>query len=218
MQVPRADYTIRPGSLKALSYHGFGCGSGLWLIQGHKKVLRIVLEGAIVSVNAGDEHDPFNMHDRVINHIFGSGLTLAGILSRHRLDDEVAERLRGVIAELDAAVGHVRSAALAWVVDERERQPSVPGSPVPENWRRRLCRFSVDEVFAYAVAGHDFYRASDRALWAHENDGLLVSVSSGNILARRDGRVFYDVESEVPLYYEDRRTEPGPEHSSGNPH
>jgi hypothetical protein len=191
------------------SDQGFRLWARLWLIHGvHPYWLVVRLKGAIVSVNAGDTHDPINIHDRVINHIFVSGLTLTSILSRHRLDDEVAERLRDVIAELDAAVGHLRRAALTLVVEDRARQPSLSGSPVPANWRRRLCRFSLDEVFAYAVAGHDFYRASDDALWAHESDGLLMSARSGTILARRDGRVFYDIESDVPLYYEDRRAEP----------
>jgi hypothetical protein len=160
-----------------------------------------------VSVNAGDEPDSVEMHDRAIHHLFGAGLTLAGMLSRHRFDDEVAEQLRGVITELDAAAGHLRRAALARAVADRDHISSSGEAAVPGDWRRQLRRISVDDVFAYAVTGHDFYRARDRALWAHESDGLLMSARSGTILARRDGSIFYDVESDVPLYYEDRRAE-----------
>ena len=49
---------------------------------------------------------------------------------------------------------------------------------------------------------------SDHELWAHESDGLLLSARSGTPFARRDGRVFYDVETHVPLYYEDTHLGP----------
>jgi len=177
--------------------------------------LRIGLtEGAIVSLSAGDDHDPVGLHDRVINHIFGSGLTLVSILSAQQVDADTAERLHAVIDQLDTAVRDLRSAAIVHVVEDRQRRSTSEASPIPPGWSRRLCRLSIDEVFAYAVGGHDFYRAGDHLLWAHENDGVLLSARSGTPLARRDGRVFYDIESDVPLYYEDRRAEPGPEHTS----
>ncbi len=162
-----------------------------------------------MSPSAGHEHDAADGHDRAIHHIFGSGLTLTNILSRHGLDEELAERLRGVVAELDSAIGHIRSAALALVVERRQQQPAAPTEhPLPDNWRRRLCRCSIDEVFAYAVTGDDFYHANSHTPWAHERNGLLVSVRSGSVLARREGRIFYDIKSDTPLYYEDQRTEP----------
>ena len=42
------------------------------------------VEGAIVSLSAGDDHDPVGVHDRVINLLFGSGLKLANVLSLRR--------------------------------------------------------------------------------------------------------------------------------------
>jgi len=167
-----------------------------------------------VPVNAGDEHHSDDLHNQLINHLFGSGLTLATILNGQRVDDDTAERVREVIEHLDTAVRALRSVAIVHVVEERQRQSVTEAGSVPADWRCRLCRISVDEVFAYAVAGHDFYRAGDHELWAHESDGLLLSARLGSPLARREGRVFYDIENDLPLYYEDRPTEPGPEHAS----
>ena len=67
---------------------------------------------------------------------------------------------------------------------------------------RCLCRFEDGVVFAYAERGHEFIRASDRELWAVERDEALVSARSGAPLARRRGRVFFDVATDAPLYYE----------------
>jgi hypothetical protein len=168
----------------------------------------------MVTASAGDEHDPVDLHDRVINHIFGSGLALAGILSLQQVDTDTAEQLRSVIEQLDRAVHDLRGAAIARHVEGGQPTSVTEYGSVPPGWRRRLCRFSIDEVFAYAVAGHDFYRSGDHTLWAHESDGLLLSARSGRPLARREGRVFYDTETDVPLYYEDRRTEePETDHS-----
>lgn len=67
----------------------------LGLVGSFDKALAIVLvEGAIVSTSAGDEHDPVALHDQVINHIYSSGLALAGIMSLGRVDEDTAERLR----------------------------------------------------------------------------------------------------------------------------
>jgi len=158
-----------------------------------------------VSVSAGDERDPVGLHDRAINHIFGSGLAIAGVLSLHQVDDDTAARLREAIEQLDQALSALRGAAIARIVEDRRTHSTEEAGSVPSEWRRRLCRLSVDEVFAYAVAGHDFYRAGDHELWAHESGSLLLSARSGSPLARRDGRIFYDIDSDVPLYYEDRR-------------
>lgn len=67
---------------------------------------------------------------------------------------------------------------------------------------RILCRFDDGAIFAYAERGHEFIRASDRELWAVERDDALVSARSGAVLAQRRGRVFFDVETEAPVYYE----------------
>ena len=118
-----------------------------------------------------------------------------------------------MIDQLDTAVRDLRSAAIGHVVGDRERASAKQAGPLPPEWCRRLWRLNVDEVFAYAVGGHDFYRAGDHLLWAHESDGLLLSARSGRPLARREGKVFYDTETDLPLYYEDRQTERGPERS-----
>ena len=76
--------------------------------------------------------------------------------------------------------------------------------------RRRLRRCDNDEVFAYAKRGHDFFRACDHVLWAQESGDLLLSARSGTPLACRAGDVFCDLESKVPLYYEDHGEEPPP--------
>ncbi len=170
-----------------------------------------------------------DISDRVITHIFGCGLTLAGIMGRADIGDDVARRLQDVIEELDTALNTIRHAALAALVADRDQHPDAPAHDVivaadPEpvtpvlvgsdGARRRLSRFA-DDAFAYALHGHDFYRMSDHELWAHESDGLLLSARSGTPLARRDGHVFYDIETNVPLYYED--THLGPLSGTRNP-
>jgi hypothetical protein len=67
---------------------------------------------------------------------------------------------------------------------------------------RCLCRFEDGLVFAYVERGHDFIRASDRELWAVERDDMLVSARSGEMLAQRRGRVFFEAGTDAPLYYE----------------
>jgi hypothetical protein len=79
------------------------------------------------------------------------------------------------------------------------------GQHVPEplgDHPRCLCRFEDGLIFAYAERGRDFIRASDRELWAVERDDTLVSARSGATLAQRRGRVYFDVETNAPLYYE----------------
>ena len=63
-----------------------------------------------------DEHGVADVHDRVINHIFGSGLKLAGLAGYPGVDPHVAQRLLEVIEELDTAVHEIRSAALGRIL------------------------------------------------------------------------------------------------------
>jgi hypothetical protein len=79
---------------------------------------------------------------------------------------------------------------------DRTVEPLHPGHP------RCLCRFDDGAVFAYAERGHEFIRASDRELWAVERDDALVSARSGELLALRRGRVYFEIETDAPLYYE----------------
>jgi hypothetical protein len=69
--------------------------------------------------------------DRLINHLFGSGLTLAAVLSLQRVDDDVAERLRDVIEHLDAAIDEIRRLAFADVVADGVAQPQSLLHAVP---------------------------------------------------------------------------------------
>lgn len=171
--------------------------------------------------------------DRVVNHLFGSGLTLASILSRQRVGDEVADQLRDVIEGLDAALHELQSGALARLVRERDAYTETPQrgttslampDPVTEvravqaDGPRRLYRVADEEAFAYAMRRYDFFRARDHTSWAHEHDGLLVSERSSMPFARRVGNVFYDIESNVPLYCEDGHAWPLPvRHSAVSP-
>lgn len=76
------------------------------------------------------------------------------------------------------------------------------GHDRPTAHPRCLCRFDDGAVFAYAERGNEFIRASDRELWAVERDDTLVSVRSGSVLASRRGRVYFEPDEDVPLYYE----------------
>jgi hypothetical protein len=58
--------------------------------------------------------------DRVINHIFASGLSLASVLSRLQVDDDIAEHLACVIDELDSAVRELRSDAFDHALRDRD--------------------------------------------------------------------------------------------------
>jgi signal transduction histidine kinase len=60
--------------------------------------------------------------DRVINHLFASGLTLGAVLTLPRLDRDVAEGLRDVVERLNTAIDEMRHLAVAdLVVDELAR-------------------------------------------------------------------------------------------------
>ena len=58
-----------------------------------------------------DEDDRISgaLNDRIIHHLFTSGLSIAAILSGHALDDRDSERLHDVLNELDAAVQDIRT-------------------------------------------------------------------------------------------------------------
>jgi len=148
-------------------------------------------------------------HDRALNHIFAGGLKIAALAQRPDVAPEIARRLGEVIDELDRATAAIRGQAWADALEqydspqERVRHDDAIGS----NYGRRLCRVS-DEMFAYARHGHDFYRARDHVLWAHDSEGVLLSARTGSPFARRDGRVFYDLERNVPLFYEHDHTQP----------
>jgi len=67
---------------------------------------------------------------------------------------------------------------------------------------RYLCRVDDRQLHAYAQTRRDFLLASDDTLWAHESHDYLVAAVSGTVIAHRIGNVFYDAQTEVPLYYE----------------
>jgi hypothetical protein len=156
--------------------------------------------------------------DRVINHIFASGLTLASVLSRQVVDDDDADHLSDVLDELDAAVRELRNGVFESAVRDRDARlsavqpetttsvmplrPFVTGHPDLIDTRRRLCRFDDDEVFAYVMRGNESFLERDHMLWAPERDGVLVSARSALPFARRVGVFFYDLAARVPLYYE----------------
>jgi len=73
------------------------------------------LEHAARTASALDRDDRIaaDLHDRVIGHIFGCGLTVASILGRNQLDERVAQELHGVIDELDTAVQQIRNTVFA---------------------------------------------------------------------------------------------------------
>jgi len=50
------------------------------------------------------ERTAADMHDRVISRLFSAGLTLTSVMSRGGVDDDAAQRLHGVIGELDTAI------------------------------------------------------------------------------------------------------------------
>jgi hypothetical protein len=154
------------------------------------------------------------MPDRLADQIIGSSLAIASILSLPNIDAEVVGRLRDVLEQLDAAIVDIRSRARSESAHRvsasrpRLRVVATPAEPLfdtpPGNdvLRRRLYGFDVDVVYAYATHGHDFYRVADNLLWAHESEDLLLSARSGRPIARRTGDVFYDIDSDTPLYYE----------------
>ena len=73
------------------------------------------LERAANVASARDHDDRIgaDLNDRVINHLFGCGLTVASILGRNHLDDHIAAQLHRLIDDLDTAVKHIRDTVFA---------------------------------------------------------------------------------------------------------
>jgi len=76
----------------------------------------------------------------------------------------------------------------------------VRDHPAEQATRRWLYRSEDHSAFAY-VRGHDLIRRSDETLWAHVNDGVLLSARSGDPLAYQVDNTFYDYQTREPLYY-----------------
>ena len=64
-----------------------------------------------------------------------------------------------------------------------------------------LFRFDDGSAFAYARRGR-WIRCSDGRPWADMSRDALISARSGECLAIRVGKIFYDASSHEPLYYE----------------
>jgi GAF domain-containing protein len=58
-----------------------------------------------------------DLHDHVIGHLFGCGLTLASVLGRNELDDRIVEQLHDVLDELDAAIQQIRDTVFRVTMD-----------------------------------------------------------------------------------------------------
>jgi hypothetical protein len=169
--------------------------------------------------------------DRAVKRIFESSLTLASVLNRPSIDDHTRELLGGVIAELDHTVTELRSAAFEIAVRDGDPATGPQHRPTPllattrqeladaydRDTRTRLRRIADNEVFAYAAPGNGFVRASDHIMWAYERDLLLWSARSGTPLARRVGDVFYDLDSNLPLYYDESQTDPADHQAANTP-
>jgi len=153
--------------------------------------------------------------DQLSRCIFAAGLTLTSIVNGQGVDDAVAQRLVEVIEALDTAVRDLRAISLASLVGDRD-VTDTPVHPVTASGMPACAEDSRDagttgrrylhrvdgSAFAYARHGHDYVRATDHILWAHESEGLLLSARSGTPFARRVGDMFYDVDTNEPLYYE----------------
>jgi len=157
--------------------------------------------GEAVSANVENDYTLVGTYDAVINHIFAAGLAVSAALNLHEVDNGVAERLQDALDVLDKAAIELRTAAFSHTFGDADAAAEPVEPSIPDG-HRRLSRFTVNEIFAYGV-GRDFRRAADHQLWAHESDDLLLSARSGTPLARRVGRVFYDIETGAPLYHDD---------------
>jgi hypothetical protein len=87
---------------------------------------------------------------------------------------------------------------LDFVADEEQ--------PVRQCW---LYRCDDRSPFAYAH-GDAFIRYADQTPWARQCEDVLLSVRSGECLAYRVGSVFYDADSNEPLYYQASTSSPSP--------
>jgi two-component system, NarL family, sensor histidine kinase DevS len=74
-----------------------------------------ILERAarIASARENDDRIASDLHDHVINHLFGCGLTLASVIGRNQLDDHIVAQLYDVVDELDTAVKQIRDTVFA---------------------------------------------------------------------------------------------------------
>ncbi len=90
---------------------------------------RVTRDGTVTSLvplSAVPREQNAGVFNSVVNRLFSSGLTLAGVLSARTVDDEVRQRLTAVLAELDEAVRELRTAALANVA--RDLAPPAPAA------------------------------------------------------------------------------------------
>ena len=161
-----------------------------------------------------------DLYGRVVNRLFRSGLDIASIASHPSVNDDIRAPLGRVVDQLEGAIAKLRIAALASAVSNGI--PSVDAPPAvlaatdpqagtrdePTTPRRLLRRVTDHALFAYAMRGHDFYRARDDQLWADDSDGTLLSARTGTPFAVGVGNVFYDNETDAALYYEAERLSP----------
>jgi len=87
-------------------------------------------------------------------------------------------------------------------IDEPRPRDAVEIDGALLTTNRYICKVDDGSVFAYVERGSEFFRASDHQLWATEREDLLVSARSGTALAQRRGKVYFDLETDTPIYYE----------------
>ena len=139
------------------------------------------------------------LHDRVIRDVQECALSLTSLLgSRLASSDPTAETLQCALETLDRLIRDIRTTAFS----VREQLRSSDAHPSRTS-TRFLIRVEDEVVIAY-MDGHDFRRVHDDSLWGHDSDGLLLSARSGSTLARRNGHIYYDTVTSLPLYYETR--------------
>ena len=83
------------------------------------------LERAARTASTLENHERIaaDLHDRVIGHLFGCGLTLASIIGRSQLDDHIVEQLHAVVDQLDAAVKQIRDTVFARLEQQLDQDP-----------------------------------------------------------------------------------------------
>ena len=64
------------------------------------------------------------LHDRVIDHLSGSRLTLASIVSLGKIDTKIAERLQDVMDDLENAVRDIHRTDLALLARHCDQRPN----------------------------------------------------------------------------------------------
>jgi hypothetical protein len=65
-------------------------------------------------------------HDRLVNHLFLSGLTLAAVRDLQQVEHDIGDRIRDVVEELDVAIREIHHIAFAAVASERQRSQLRP--------------------------------------------------------------------------------------------